>query len=202
MNCYHLIAVGTCWALTRESDSATLREYTTRWQAIDECREILKGEPCSLHIHGIDGSVQAVRAYSGDHSPPVAHSKARSALRPRQFSPVSRPPREVAARVKPRAFPSSADRALQAQRIGNVILSRRTRQGLSRTGLGSLLGVSAWSIKEWEKGRSFPDKFRRQVAEWLGPESDAVFSTTAESAPVSPDLGEEVLQRPDQSRFC
>jgi hypothetical protein len=198
MNCYHLIAVGTCWALTRESDSATLREYTTRWQAIDDCREILSGELCSLLIHGTDGSVQAVRTYSGDHSRPAVHGKVRSAFKPGKLSPVSRPHREVAARVRPRPFLSPADRALRAQRIGTAILSKRTRLGLSRTALGSLLGVSAWSIKEWEKGRSFPGKFSKQVAEWLGPEGEAVFSTGAESAPAVYGPGGEELQTPPE----
>lgn len=198
MNCYHLIAAGNRWALIRDADSTTLREFTTRWQAIDECRGILDGESCSLVIHRPDGSVEAVRTYSeydlehaeDQNSRPVP-ARALNAIRTRPWQPVSRrrhvndsagTPRALpATRLKSRSVVSAADRAERAKRIGALILSRRQQQGLSRTELASILGVSAWSIKEWEKGRSSPDKFRRQVTEWLGGEGEALFNPGGES---------------------
>jgi DNA-binding transcriptional regulator YiaG len=197
MNCYHLIAAGDRWALTRDEDSTALREFTTRWQAIDECRRMLDGEACSLIIHRPDGSVEAMRTYSEyddlehaeDENSRLAPVRVLNAIRSRASQPISRrrhanggtEPRSVpTARLKSRRFVSAADRAEQARRIGALILSRRQQQGLSRGGLASILGVSAWSIKEWEKGHSCPDKFRRQVTEWLGSESEVFFSPAGE----------------------
>jgi hypothetical protein len=209
MNCYHLIAAGCCWALTRDSDSKTLREFTTRWQAIDECRAILEGEPCSLVIHGKDGSVEAVRTYAGGDMPAWAETGTLPDEAVRELSAIrSHAPRRISRRleggggeegpadgnisatraarrpssgsVKDRSVMGAAVRKARAQRIGACILSQRTGRGLSRGELASVLGVSAWSIKEWEKGRSCPDKFRRQVSEWLGGEGDSLFEAMDE----------------------
>jgi DNA-binding transcriptional regulator YiaG len=197
MNCYHLTAIGPLWALIR--DSITLREFRNRWQAIDECPGILGGESCSLFIHGTDGTVEAVRTFS-ESDPPVV----RNAIRRRPCPPISRRRAandgglEAAAgthagrarrslgacRVRKRTLVSAEDRALQAKRIGALILSRRVQQGLSRKGLASMLGASAWSIKQWEKGRSFPGRFRKQVTEWFGSEGESVFSPAGENRPV------------------
>jgi DNA-binding XRE family transcriptional regulator len=194
MNSYHLTAVGPLWALIR--DSITLREFRNRWQAIDECPGILGGESCSLFIHGTDGTVEAVRTFS-EFDPPVV----RNAIRRRPCPPISRrrPANDGgleaaagtlagrarrslrAGQVRNLPFLSAEDRALHAKRIGALILSRRVQQGLSRKELASVLGASKWTIKEWEKGRSFPDKFRKQVTEWFGPEGESVFSPGGES---------------------
>src|SRR5262245_9429499 len=89
MNCYRLTFLGPRWALTRDSDSFILREFRTRWQAIDETRGILEGESCSLIIHGIDGTVEAVRTYSESDNPSGTF-RARNAIRPRPLAPVIR----------------------------------------------------------------------------------------------------------------
>jgi DNA-binding transcriptional regulator YiaG len=158
-----------------------------------------RGQSCSLFIHGTDGTVEAVRTFS-ESDPPVV----RNAIRRRPCSPAGRrrpsnnggfeaaagirarrAKRSLGAgRVRKRALVSAEDRALEAKRIGALILSRRVQQGLSRKALASVLGASAWSIKEWEKGRSFPNRFRKQVTEWFGPEGESVFSPAGESRPV------------------
>ena len=66
-----------------------------------------------------------------------------------------------------------------AKTIGALIRRRRVELGLTQTGLSALLGVSVWSIHQWESGRARPRQFRKQIADWLGAGTDSFFNPHA-----------------------
>jgi len=65
-------------------------------------------------------------------------------------------------------FFDKAALATEAKSIGALIRKRRVAAGMTQAGLAVLLGVSPWSVNEWESGRYRPRKHKRQVADWLG----------------------------------
>ena len=58
--------------------------------------------------------------------------------------------------------------ATEAKTIGAMIRKRRAEEGLTQEKLAALLGTSAFSINEWERGKYRPVRFWKEVSDWLG----------------------------------
>ena len=62
-----------------------------------------------------------------------------------------------------KGYPQSLDR------VGDHIRRRRLDAGLTLDQAADLLGVSRWSVHEWEKHRRFPaDAFRQALTAFIG----------------------------------
>ena len=139
----------------------------------DLCGREIEGEPVVVEIEGavLNLCQRCAARYVNVKGVRVISGSVRQAVEVRQVRPVKAPSTPIQVKKPQRADVSvrQAERLELIENFGEAIREARTRLGISRDVLASMLGIKESTLRNIEEGRLMPDiNLARKIEKVLG----------------------------------